>query len=166
MRLRWSWWPCVQIRYFAPCNDGNCDWVESDTQLQNGRWYASNQILPDGSQIVVGGRSVQTVEYVPANGRGTFYLDLLATVLIMCWTFLTICEFAETRDSEIQNWPCLMMMILASQLDLPVLTNYWRSCDFHESVTVWDPGSLSVLAPTFACERGGWWVQWTVEGRK
>lgn len=59
------------------CGDGNCDWVEQDTQLQNGRWYATNQILPDGTQIVVGGRSVFTVEYVPANGRGTYYLDLL-----------------------------------------------------------------------------------------
>jgi hypothetical protein len=71
----------VQIRTFAPCGDGGCDWVETDTQLQNGRWYASNQILPDGSQIVVGGRSVQTVEYVPANGRGAIYLDLLAKVI-------------------------------------------------------------------------------------
>ncbi|KAG0626134.1 hypothetical protein M758_2G105100 [Ceratodon purpureus] len=68
----------MKIRTFAPCGDGNCDWVEQGTQLQNGRWYASNQILPDGTQIVVGGRSVQTVEYVPANGRGTFFLDLLA----------------------------------------------------------------------------------------
>lgn len=70
----------MQIRKFAPCSDGGCNWVEQDTQLQNGRWYASNQILPDGSQIVVGGRSTQTIEYVPANGRGTFFLDLLAKV--------------------------------------------------------------------------------------
>ncbi|XP_024400855.1 aldehyde oxidase GLOX [Physcomitrium patens] len=67
----------MKIRTFAPCNDGNCDWVEQGAQLQNGRWYATNQILPDGSQIVVGGRSVFTIEYVPANGRGTYYLDLL-----------------------------------------------------------------------------------------
>jgi hypothetical protein len=56
-----------QIRHYAP-------W------LQNGRWYASNQILPDGTQIVVGGRGVKTVEYVPANGRGTYTLPLLAKV--------------------------------------------------------------------------------------
>ncbi|KAG0571108.1 hypothetical protein M758_6G202800 [Ceratodon purpureus] len=69
----------TKIRTFTPCGDGNCDWVETATNLQEGRWYASNQILPDGTQIVVGGRGSTTVEYVPANGRGTSYLDLLAT---------------------------------------------------------------------------------------
>lgn len=54
--------------------------MELDGGLQQGRWYASNQILPDGTQIVVGGRGVFTVEYVPANGRGTYNLPLLAKV--------------------------------------------------------------------------------------
>lgn len=54
--------------------------MELDGGLQMGRWYASNQILPDGTQIVVGGRGVNTVEYVPANGRGTYNLPLLAKV--------------------------------------------------------------------------------------
>ncbi|CAK9225663.1 unnamed protein product [Sphagnum troendelagicum] len=68
-----------KIRAFAPCgDDGECDWVEStDTQLQNGRWYATNQLLADGRQIVVGGRNVFTLEYVPANGQGAINLPLL-----------------------------------------------------------------------------------------
>lgn len=71
----------VQIRHFNPCGGGDCDWVELDGGLQEGRWYASNQILPDGTQIVVGGRGVGTVEYVPANGRGAYDLQLLYKVL-------------------------------------------------------------------------------------
>ncbi|KAJ7525438.1 hypothetical protein O6H91_17G051000 [Diphasiastrum complanatum] len=70
----------TKIRFFAPCPDnGFCDWVESNNQhLQNGRWYATNQVLPDGnSQIVIGGRGAFTVEYVPANGRGLTNLPFL-----------------------------------------------------------------------------------------
>ena len=73
----------VQIRHFTPCGDGACDWVEQDDGLQNGRWYSTNQILPDGSIIVVGGRGTTTVEYVPANGRGTFDLPLLTKVRVI-----------------------------------------------------------------------------------
>lgn len=54
--------------------------MELDTSLQIGRWYASNQQLPDGTQIVVGGRNAFTVEYVPANGRGQTTLPLLQEV--------------------------------------------------------------------------------------
>lgn len=72
-----------KIRSFAPCPDssGDCDWVESDSPtLQDARWYATNQLLPDGAtQVVVGGRGVTSLEYVPDNrGRGKVYLDLLA----------------------------------------------------------------------------------------
>lgn len=70
-----------QIRTFSPCGDGGlCDWVETGTALQAGRWYASNQQLPDGTEIVVGGRATFTVEYVPANGRGQSNLALLSAV--------------------------------------------------------------------------------------
>ncbi|CAK9226571.1 unnamed protein product [Sphagnum troendelagicum] len=68
-----------KIRTFAPCGgDGDCNWVETDVPLQDGRWYATNAQLPDGTQIVVGGRGIATVEYVPANGRGTTYVPLIA----------------------------------------------------------------------------------------
>ncbi|KAJ7515480.1 hypothetical protein O6H91_22G014600 [Diphasiastrum complanatum] len=69
-----------KVRYFTPCpSDGTCDWVEATDQgLQQGRWYASNQILPDGSrQIIVGGRDVFTTEFIPANGQGTTNLPFL-----------------------------------------------------------------------------------------
>jgi hypothetical protein len=67
-----------KIRTFTPCAaDGDCNWVETDTPLQNGRWYATNQRLPDGSQAVIGGRSYDTVEYVPSSGAPV-YIPLLA----------------------------------------------------------------------------------------
>ncbi|KAG0627529.1 hypothetical protein M758_2G208700 [Ceratodon purpureus] len=67
-----------KIRNFSPCGDnGGCDWDETNTPLQAGRWYASNQQLPDGTQAVVGGRNAFTIEYVPANGRGQYQLQLL-----------------------------------------------------------------------------------------
>jgi hypothetical protein len=73
--------PChAQIRTFAPCpGDGNCNWVETGTPLQNGRWYATNQRMPDGSQAIFGGRSCDTVEYVPSKGAPV-YIPLIANV--------------------------------------------------------------------------------------
>ncbi|KAG6547918.1 hypothetical protein Mapa_010738 [Marchantia paleacea] len=57
-----------KVRYFTPCGDGSCDWVESDGDvLQDGRWYASNALLPDNRQIVIGGRGKATIEYIPAK---------------------------------------------------------------------------------------------------
>ncbi|KAJ7529989.1 hypothetical protein O6H91_05G007700 [Diphasiastrum complanatum] len=79
-----------KIRYFSPCPaTGSCDWVEATDQfLQNGRWYASNQLLPDGRVIIVGGREVFNVEYIPAApGEGTFSLPFLS----------------QTHDQEIDN---------------------------------------------------------------
>ena len=55
-----------------------CDWVESSTDLlQAGRWYASNQLLPDGRVFVLGGQYSPTYEFVPNNGMGLFNLTLL-----------------------------------------------------------------------------------------
>eukprot|EP00249_Psilotum_nudum_P036821 c8823_g1_i1 orf=423-2060(-) len=69
-----------KVRRFTPCaTDGTCDWVEStDEFLQNGRWYATNQLLPDGSrQIIVGGLVAFTYEFIPANGAGATTLPFL-----------------------------------------------------------------------------------------
>lgn len=68
-----------KVRSFSPCpSEGACDWVESTTEfLQDGRWYASNQLLPDGTQIVVGGRGVFTYEFIPANGQAVVTLPFL-----------------------------------------------------------------------------------------
>ncbi|CAK7342764.1 unnamed protein product [Dovyalis caffra] len=64
-----------KIRKFDPCDfNGSCDWVELDgVELSEGRWYATNQILPDGSVIIIGGRAANTVEYYPPrNGAVSF----------------------------------------------------------------------------------------------
>lgn len=69
-----------KIRYFVPCTDGSCDWDESQApQLNDNRWYASNQILPDNRIIIVGGTGDFTYEFIPkAPGEGTFSLPFLA----------------------------------------------------------------------------------------
>lgn len=59
----------TKLRSFTPCPDHNtCDWRELSTlNLTTARWYASNQILPNGAIIVVGGRNSFTYEFVPRN---------------------------------------------------------------------------------------------------
>lgn len=78
-----------KIRKFQPCEaDGRCDWEElTDVELVNGRWYATNQVLPDGSVIVVGGRGANTVEYYPPRENGAVLLRFLA----------------EAEDSQMDN---------------------------------------------------------------
>ncbi|XP_022754240.1 aldehyde oxidase GLOX1-like [Durio zibethinus] len=51
------------VRFFKPCMD--CDWEEDQNGLLSPRWYASNQVLPDGKIIVVGGRYQFTYEFIP-----------------------------------------------------------------------------------------------------
>ncbi|KAG9452588.1 hypothetical protein H6P81_005492 [Aristolochia fimbriata] len=53
------------VRYFSPCDA--CDWVEDARALAVRRWYASNQILPDGKIIVVGGREQFSYEFLPKS---------------------------------------------------------------------------------------------------
>ncbi|KAI3443057.1 uncharacterized protein J3R85_000419 [Psidium guajava] len=69
-----------KIRRFVPCGPGgHCDWVELDhAELSEGRWYGTNQILPDGSVIVVGGRAANTVEYYPPREGGAVFFPFLA----------------------------------------------------------------------------------------
>ncbi|WOL08348.1 hypothetical protein Cni_G17101 [Canna indica] len=55
------------VRYLNTCS--TCDWVEYRTALSVNRWYATQQILPDGSFIVVGGRREFSYEFVPAPGQ-------------------------------------------------------------------------------------------------
>ncbi|KAK7307138.1 hypothetical protein VNO77_39944 [Canavalia gladiata] len=67
-----------KLRTFSPCPQHNqCDWLELPQNLTNSRWYASNQILPDGRVIVVGGRSSFTYEFVPKNDVSFYYLKFL-----------------------------------------------------------------------------------------
>lgn len=56
------------VRSFVPCSNSACDWDDSDpTGLQEDRWYASNQILPDNRIIVVGGLYEYSYEFVPGG---------------------------------------------------------------------------------------------------
>lgn len=72
-----------KIRKFTPCPESSslCDWEElEDIELSQGRWYATNQILPDGSVIIVGGRAAPTVEFYPARKEGAINLPFLTQV--------------------------------------------------------------------------------------
>ncbi|KAJ0987837.1 hypothetical protein J5N97_006193 [Dioscorea zingiberensis] len=76
-----------RIRSFSPCIDGRCDWVElASPLLSAGRWYATNQILPDGTIIIVGGRAAPSVEFYPASRH------------LRPFPFL-----AEARDKQMDN---------------------------------------------------------------
>ncbi|KAA3456206.1 WSC domain-containing protein [Gossypium australe] len=54
-----------RVRVFSPCR--TCDWNEIPNGLTVKRWYASNHILPDGRQIIVGGRGQFNYEFIPKN---------------------------------------------------------------------------------------------------
>ncbi|CAO2837132.1 unnamed protein product [Amaranthus hypochondriacus] len=85
------------VRTFTPCNDDkDCDWIELPRYLLERRWYATNQILPDGRIIIVGGRRVFNYEFFPkihsddhssTSTSTTFWLNFLV----------------ETRDYEENN---------------------------------------------------------------
>jgi hypothetical protein len=53
---------------------GACDWSEKLADpdvLAGARWYATNQKLPDGSAIIVGGRDQPNYEFYPKGGPST-----------------------------------------------------------------------------------------------
>ncbi|XP_062018759.1 aldehyde oxidase GLOX1-like [Rosa rugosa] len=55
-----------KVRVFDPCP--TCDWKEIEFGLVNRRWYATNHILPDGRQIIIGGRQQFNYEFYPKSG--------------------------------------------------------------------------------------------------
>ncbi|XP_050114606.1 aldehyde oxidase GLOX [Malus sylvestris] len=70
------------VRTFSPCNNDNCDWLELPKYLIQRRWYATNQILPDGRVIIVGGRRQFNYEFYPRSsqnqgGPHTIWLEFL-----------------------------------------------------------------------------------------
>lgn len=57
------------FRTFTPCTPtGSCDWVETAERTQVDRWYSTSQLLPDQRIIVIGGRTVPNIEFLPAKG--------------------------------------------------------------------------------------------------
>ncbi|GLT57949.1 hypothetical protein SLA2020_308820 [Shorea laevis] len=77
----------LKVRIFSPCK-GNCDWVEVSNGLAAPRWYATNHILPDDRQIIIGGRNQFNYEFYPKNPSPDLF-DL---------PFLS-----ETNDPEVEN---------------------------------------------------------------
>ncbi|KAK0575651.1 hypothetical protein LWI29_004586 [Acer saccharum] len=63
-----------RIRIFNSCNTTkDCDWLEIENGLAVKRWYATNHILPDGRQIVIGGTRQFNYEFLPKNGVPNLY---------------------------------------------------------------------------------------------
>ncbi|KAG5030576.1 hypothetical protein JHK82_014184 [Glycine max] len=64
------------VRTFTPCR--TCDWKEIDDGLAARRWYATNHILPDGRQIIIGGRRQFNYEFYPkTQAKNTYSLPFL-----------------------------------------------------------------------------------------
>ncbi|XP_077240105.1 glyoxal oxidase-related protein [Tasmannia lanceolata] len=89
------------VRIISPCDpsDGqDCDWTEIPSYLSVRRWYATNQILPDGRIIIIGGRRQFSYEFFPKelSGQSSNYrLDFLQ----------------ETRDQSENNlYPFLHLL--------------------------------------------------------
>ncbi|CAM0872356.1 unnamed protein product [Alopecurus aequalis] len=79
------------VRTMRACDDdGSCDWNETQDALAVNRWYATNQILPDGRAFIVGGRRQFNYEFFPKADAS----DTSAVAL----SFLV-----QTRDPEENN---------------------------------------------------------------
>ncbi|KAE8023331.1 hypothetical protein FH972_009039 [Carpinus fangiana] len=61
------------FRKFTPCDDNACEWEEFPGGLKDRRWYASNQVLPDGRALILGGRQAYTYEFFPNDRPPTSY---------------------------------------------------------------------------------------------
>ncbi|XP_010924630.1 aldehyde oxidase GLOX1-like [Elaeis guineensis] len=62
------------VRYLKPC--AGCDWEEFTYDLSAQKWYSTQQILPNGSFVVVGGRREFNYEYVPPAGKANTVQDV------------------------------------------------------------------------------------------
>nr|XP_043635300.1 aldehyde oxidase GLOX-like [Erigeron canadensis] len=63
-----------RIRYYRPCTNSRCDWMELKKQLSIRRWYASSLYLPqENGVIVVGGQQAFSYEFVPNLGSSEQY---------------------------------------------------------------------------------------------
>ncbi|KAI9118434.1 hypothetical protein K1719_010766 [Acacia pycnantha] len=64
------------VRIISPCPD--CDWEEVDGGLAERRWYSTNHILPDGRQMIIGGRRTFNYEFYPkAEAKNSYSLPFL-----------------------------------------------------------------------------------------
>ena len=69
-----------KIKKFAPCPPEElCDWTEmEDEEMKQGRWYSTNQILPNGRVIIVGGKDTHSIEYYPPSYEEPISMPFLA----------------------------------------------------------------------------------------
>ncbi|KAK1438152.1 hypothetical protein QVD17_03955 [Tagetes erecta] len=69
------------VRTLVPCDDGNCDWVEFSGYLTEPRRFSTNQLLPDGRIIIIGGRLQFSYEFYPTSSAfynsSSFLIDFL-----------------------------------------------------------------------------------------
>ncbi|XP_009337697.2 aldehyde oxidase GLOX1-like [Pyrus x bretschneideri] len=67
-----------RVRVFTPCT--GCDWKEIVDGLAARRWYATNHILPDGREIIIGGRGQFNYEFYPktASTSNVYSLPFLS----------------------------------------------------------------------------------------
>ncbi|CAI9763772.1 unnamed protein product [Fraxinus pennsylvanica] len=77
------------VRTYKPCTDNSCVWQENNNVLTQRRWYATNHLLPDGRQIIIGGRGQFNYEFYPKTSSADTSYDL---------PFLT-----QTNDRNIEN---------------------------------------------------------------
>uniref|UniRef100_A0A0D9VS44 Galactose oxidase-like Early set domain-containing protein n=1 Tax=Leersia perrieri TaxID=77586 RepID=A0A0D9VS44_9ORYZ len=85
------------VRTMAACenaadDDGgsSCDWNETQDALAANRWYATNQILPDGRAFIVGGRRQFSYEFYPKADPSDTSVTLLPFLV-------------QTKDPEENN---------------------------------------------------------------
>ncbi|KAF3446745.1 hypothetical protein FNV43_RR11925 [Rhamnella rubrinervis] len=76
-----------RVRIYKPCS--TCDWEEIEMGLAARRWYATNHLLPDGRQIIIGGRRQFNYEFYPKSESATNTYSLRFLV--------------ETNDLNIEN---------------------------------------------------------------
>ncbi|MFS7939341.1 putative galactose oxidase [Helianthus anomalus] len=75
------------VRVYKSCDE--CDWREIDSGLIERRWYATSHILPDGRQIIIGGRRQYNFEFYPKRSPAEKAQSLHFLV--------------ETYDQQIEN---------------------------------------------------------------
>ncbi|MFS8012797.1 putative glyoxal oxidase, galactose oxidase/kelch, beta-propeller [Helianthus anomalus] len=86
-----------RVRIYKSC--GTCDWKEIPNGLNQQRWYETNHLLPDGRQIIIGGRQAFNYE---------FYSKMLAPEISPSFPFLV-----QTNDPRRM---ILMMRIIYTHL--------------------------------------------------
>ncbi|TKV97007.2 hypothetical protein SEVIR_9G466501v4 [Setaria viridis] len=77
----------------------SCDWFEKQDALAAGRWYATNQILPDGRAFILGGLNQFSNEFYPKadpSDKSVIHMPFLE----------------QTRDPELNNlYPFVLLNI-------------------------------------------------------